>query len=92
MELLLIFFPPEYSTCCNVLNSTTGSIRVPRKDYYNNYYATTMPYYYTSDKNGNSGDIGCNWIIFVEKNSTIWLTFTEFNVQHNSYLVKVETH
>jgi hypothetical protein len=32
---------------------------------------------------------GCTWLISVEKDSTIWLTFTEFFIEGSYYSVKV---
>ena len=42
-----------------------------------------------SSLDGDENYNGCTWLISVEKNSTIWLTFTEFYVDGSYFSMKV---
>jgi hypothetical protein len=52
-------------------------------------YMVTFSSGVLSSLNNDGNYNGCTWLISVEKDSTIWLTFTEFFIEGSYYSVKV---
>ncbi|XP_046645192.1 uncharacterized protein LOC124335776 isoform X3 [Daphnia pulicaria] len=79
---------PEYFSSFRGKSSSL-EIFTSGTDLSNCCYMVTFSSGVLSSLNNDGNYNGCTWLISVEKDSTIWLTFTEFFIEGSYYSVKV---